>query len=333
MFAATRPDRVAGLILYAASACGVQKPDCPWQWSEVQWEDWLSRVATGWGTAEFARGSLGFFNPSHADDGQIERWWGRFQRLAASPGSQLAMEEQMRATDVRALLPSISAPTLVIHRTGDAVELVGQGRFIASQIPGAKFVELAGRDHEPWAGDSDQIVDEIKRYLVELRDSEDVAERVLATVLFTDIVGSTEKVTVLGDAAWKTLLARQRELANREIDRFRGRWVDSAGDGLFAIFDGPARAVRCAQAIARAAHPLGLAVRAGCHTGEVELVGDGVSGLAVHIGARIAAMAGAGRGVGVLHRPGPDSRFRTHVRRRRRARSQGRARTPGSSSG
>lgn len=292
MFAASRPDRVAGLILYAATACGVRKPDYPWQWSEDEWENWLANVQTRWGTAEFARESLRTFNPSHADDGQVVRWWGRYQRLSTSPGGQLALEQQMRATDIRALLPAIGVRALVLHRTDDSIEPVGQGRFIASLIPGAMYVELPGADHEPWAGDSDQVVDQIKRFLVDLDGHQAVAERVLVTVLFTDIVGSTEKVASLGDAAWKALIARQRDLARHEIERFRGRWVDSAGDGMFAVFDGPARAVRCAQEIARAAARLGLEVRAGCHTGEVEAVDNNVSGLAVHIGARIAALAG-----------------------------------------
>jgi pimeloyl-ACP methyl ester carboxylesterase len=292
MFAAGLPDRVAGLVLYAATACGVRKPDYPWQWSEEEWESYLEGVQTGWGTSEYARETLGLFMPSHVGDGRIERWWLRHQRLAASPGSQLALEQQLRATDIRALLPAIGVRTLVLHRVDDAIEPVGQGRYIAGQIPGARYVELLGGDHQPWAGDSDALVDEIGRFLAELRGSEEVAERVLATVLFTDIVGSTERAAALGDAAWTALIMRQRELARREVDRFRGRFVDSAGDGMLATFDGPARAVRCAQAVGATARLLGLEVRAGCHTGEIELLGDGVGGLAVHIGARVAALAG-----------------------------------------
>ncbi len=292
LFASSRPERVAGLILYAATAVGTQRPDYPWQWSDEAWSTYLAGVRDGWGTSEYARESMALFLPSHVGDSRIERWWARFLRLAASPGSQLAMEEQLRITDIRSLLPSIGVPTLVMHRTDDAVEPVGQGRYIAGQIPGARYAELPGADHFPWAGDSDAIVDEIGRFLAELRDGEELTERVLATVLFTDIVASTERAAAMGDAAWTAVLARERELARREVDRFRGRFVTSTGDGLLAVFDGPARAVRCAQAIASSARLLGLEVRAGCHTGEIELLGDDVGGLAVHIGARVSALAG-----------------------------------------
>ena len=292
MFASSRPERVAGLVLYAATACGIRKADYPWQWSDEEWVDYLDAVRVGWGTAAYAQESMALFLPSHVGDSRIERWWLRFQRLAASPGSQLAMEEQLRITDIRSLLPAIGVPTLVLHRVDDAVEPVGQGRYIAKQIPGARYVELQGEDHFPWAGDSDAIVDEISTFLAGLRDDESMADRVLATVLFTDIVGSTERAAAMGDSAWTAVLARERELARREVVRFRGRYIASTGDGLLAVFDGPARAVRCAQAISASARLLGLEVRAGCHTGEIELIGDDIGGLAVHVGARVAALAG-----------------------------------------
>lgn len=293
MFAASRPARVAGLVLYAATACGVRREDYPWQWSEQEWENYLDGVRGGWGTAQYARETMGFFMPSHVGDGRIERWWLRFQRLAASPGSALALEQQLRATDIRSLLPAIGVRTLVLHRVDDAIEPVGQGRFIAEKIPGARYVEFPGADHYPWAGDADALVDEIGRFLAELRGGEEIFERLLVTVLFTDIVGSTERAAAIGDAAWTALMLRQRDLAFGEVSRFRGHVVDTAGDGLLATFDGPARAVRCAQAIATSARPLGLDVRAGCHTGEVEILGHGVGGLAVHIAARVASLASA----------------------------------------
>ena len=293
MFAATRPDRVSGLVLYAATACGSRQPDYPWQWSDQEWDSYLDEVQHQWGTAAYAGRTLAYFNPSVADDGRIERWWLRWQRLTSSPGSQVAIEKQLRRTDVRSLLPVISVPTLVMHRTGDAIEPFGQGPYIAAQIPSARFVELQGVDHQPWAGDSDAIVDQVEKFLLELRGYEELAERVLATVLFTDIVASTERAAAVGDAAWRALIQRHRELARAELDRFRGRFIDSAGDGILATFDGPARAVRAAQAIMASARTLGLDVRAGCHTGEIELLGDGIGGIAVHIGARIAALAGA----------------------------------------
>jgi len=291
MFASSRPDRVAGLILYAATACGIRKPDYPWQWSDEEWASYLDALRTGWGTADYALETMPLFLPSHVGDSRIERWWLRFQRLASSPGSQLAMEEQLRITDIRSILPAIGVPTLILHRAGDAVEPVGQGRYIASQISGARYVELPGEDHQPWAGDSDALVDEVGLFLAELRDGESLAERVLATVLFTDIVKSTERAAAMGDTAWTAMLARERELARRDVERYRGRFVAWTGDGLLAVFDGPARAVRCAQAINTSALLLGLEVRSGCHTGEIELLGDDVGGIAVHIAARVAALA------------------------------------------
>ena len=292
MFAATRPDRVSGLVLFAATASGTRYEDYPWQWSDEEWDDYLEGVRQSWGTPVYSRQTLAFFNPSVADDGRIERWWLRWQRLTSSPGSQLALEQQMRGIDIRSLLPAIAVPTLVLHRSGDMVEPVGQGRYIASMIPGARFVELAGSDHLPWAGDSDAIADHVEKFLHEIRDAEQMDERVLATVLFTDIVGSTERAAAVGDAAWAALIKRQRELARADLERFRGRFIDSTGDGMLATFDGPARAIRAARAMMASARGLGLELRAGCHTGEVELLGDGIGGLAVHIGARIAALAG-----------------------------------------
>jgi len=291
MFAATRPDRTAGLILYAAAGCGTRDDDYPWQWSEEEWLAYLEDIAR-WGSEEYARDSLAFFNPSHVGDGRIESWWLRFQRLSVSPNGIVAIERIFRDLDVRPLLPAIGVKTLVLHRIGDRIEPVGASRFIAEQISDAKCVELDGEDHMPWAGDQDALADEIERFIDDVRGSEEISDRVLATVLFTDIVGSTERAAALGDAAWKAVLARHDEIARHEVDRFRGRVVVTTGDGLLAMFDGPARAVRCARAIAEAVRPLGLEIRAGCHTGEIELFGDDVRGLAVHIGARIAALAG-----------------------------------------
>ena len=294
MFAATRPERVVGLILYASAACGVQRPDYPWQWSEEAWQSWLKDVETRYGTAQFSQEWLPSYLPSHVGDGRIERWMERHWRLAASPNSMLAIESVYnRHMDIRPLLPVIGIKTLVMHRTDDQIEPVGAGRYIADHIPAARFVELPGGDHFPWAGDQDALIDEVERFMGEVLDSEEVSDRVLATVLFTDIVESTEKASMLGDMAWTALLARHDELARGEIERFRGRYINTTGDGLLATFDGPARAVRCAKAIAETSRPLGLEIRSGCHTGEVELVGDDVQGLAVHIAARVAALAGA----------------------------------------
>jgi class 3 adenylate cyclase len=192
--------------------------------------------------------------------------------------------------DVRHVLPTIRVPTLVLHRTGDLDVKIEEGRWLASQIPGARFVEMPGDDHMPWAGDQESLLDEVQEFLTGVRRGHDI-DRVLATVMFTDIVGSTEHLVRMGDTAWRAMLDRHHAIARREIASFRGREINTAGDGFFATFDGPARGVRCAMAIQSAARRLGIAIRAGLHTGEVELHGDDVTGLAVHIGARVAALA------------------------------------------
>lgn len=194
--------------------------------------------------------------------------------------------------DVRHVLPSVRVPTLIVHRTGDRLTFVEQGRYLAERIPGARLAELPGDDHMPFL-DSDQIIDEVEEFLTGTRQVAET-DRVLATVLFTDIAGSTERAAALGDRRWRDVLAGYYGTARRELARFRGREVDTAGDGLFAAFDGPARAVRCAEAISAGVRSLGIEVRAGLHTGECEMIGDKVGGIAVHIGARVASLARPG---------------------------------------
>jgi pimeloyl-ACP methyl ester carboxylesterase len=293
MVAATHPERVLGLVLYAASASGKRQVDYEGQWTEEEWDSYLDLVRTSYGTEEFAKTTLKMFIPSHVDDGRVTSWWTRYWRLSTSRNGNLEIERINRELDIRATIEAIDVPTLILHRTDDQIEPVGGSRFIASRMPSAEFVELPGGDHLPWAGDQDVLTNHLEAFVRQVRGSMDVADRVLATVLFTDIVESTQKAATLGDAAWKALLARHDEFARREVERFRGRYVNTTGDGLLATFDGPARAVRCAQAIAEATKPLGLEVRAGCHTGEIELEGDDIRGLAVHIGARVAAKANA----------------------------------------
>jgi pimeloyl-ACP methyl ester carboxylesterase len=293
MVAATRPERAMGLVLFAASASGKQQVDYEGQWSEEEWDSYLDLVRTSYGTEEFAKATLEMFIPSHVDDGRVTSWWTRWWRLSTSRNGNLEIERINREIDIRATIEAIDVPTLILHRTDDRIEPVDGSRWIASKMPAAAFVELAGGDHIPWAGDQDAVTDRLEAFVRQLRGSADVADRVLATVLFTDIVESTQKAATLGDAAWKAILARHDEFARREVERFRGRYVNTTGDGLLATFDGPARAVRCAQAIAEATKPLGLEVRAGCHTGEIELEGDDIRGLAVHIGARVATNANA----------------------------------------
>ncbi|MBA3689941.1 MAG: adenylate/guanylate cyclase domain-containing protein [Actinobacteria bacterium] len=290
MFAATHPDRVSALVLYAVAAAGVATEDFPWQWSPDEWDDYFRDLASGWGTRAYADKVVPWFQPSLADDERHKAWWARFMRQAASPNSVEAIERIWHLIDIRPILPTIQVPTLVLHRTDDQVEYVQAGRDVAERIPGARFIELAGGDDAPWAGDQETVLDEVEQFLTGKRHMPEI-DRVLATVLFTDIVGSTKKAAALGDGRWGELLTLHHERVRAELERFRGREIATAGDGFLATFDGPARAVLCGQAIAEAVHDLGIEVRAGAHTGEIELDGDDVRGIAVHIGARVGALA------------------------------------------
>ncbi len=295
MFASTRPDRVAALVLHATAARGTQVAEYPWQWSEEQWRDYLREVRNGWGTREYAKETLALFNPSLAGDRQMERWWERYQRLSASPSAIYAQEKVFREMDIRHLLPAISVPALVLHRTDDQIEPVGAGRYIADQIAGAEFVELGGADHFPWAGDQEALVAEVRQFIDQVqREHEEEFDRVLATVLFTDVVDSTARSAEMGDRRWREVRSQHDNLIRAQLARYRGREVDTAGDGFFAVFDGPARAARCGSRIAASMAQLGLEVRVGLHTGEVRYEGDAVTGIAVAIGARIGSLAEPG---------------------------------------
>jgi len=206
------------------------------------------------------------------------------------PGNALAYFHMNAQVDVRTILPSIRIPTLVLQRREDVYRDPGHAEYLAAHIPGARLVELSGRDHLPYVGDADAVLDEVEEFLTGVRPAPE-HDRVLATVLFTDIVGSTERASRVGDRAWTHLVDRHHALVREELSRFRGREIDTAGDGFLAVFDGPGRAVRCAEAIVRAIRALDLEVRAGLHTGEIELTGDKIRGIAVHIGARVAALA------------------------------------------
>jgi class 3 adenylate cyclase len=293
LFAATFPHRISACVLYGALACGKRQPGYPWQWSDEVWDPYLEALRKGWGTQAYADEILRWMAPSVADDEATRTWWARLMRLAGSPGTAGAMARLYRDTDIRGILGSIQAPTLVAHRTDDQVEQLAGARYLAEQIPGAKFVELPGTDYPPWGDDAEALLGEIEEFLTGARRGPE-SDRVLATVLFTDIVDSTKKAAQLGDAAWMEVLAVHDERAGAAIERLRGRRVKTTGDGLLATFDGPARAVRCAQSIRESVRPLGLEIRAGCHTGEIELAGNDVRGLAVHIGARVSALAGPG---------------------------------------
>jgi pimeloyl-ACP methyl ester carboxylesterase len=285
LFAATYPNRCRALILYGAFA-----RFSSWFPTEEAFAQFLGYVDQAWGTG----GAVPFFVPSRAGDPAFQRWFARFERLGASPASLTAYMRMNSQIDISDILPTIRVPTLVIHRTQDVTINVEGGRYLAKHIPGARYLELPGSDHPPMAGDNAaEIADAIQEFLTGARAPVQV-DRVLATVLFTDIVGSTEKAAMLGDRRWRDLLDRHHATIRSNLVRFRGHEIKTTGDGILATFDGPARGVRCAWAITEEIRPLGIEVRAGLHTGECEMMGDDVGGIAVHIGARVASLAGAG---------------------------------------
>jgi class 3 adenylate cyclase len=241
----------------------------------------------------FTGGDIDIWAPSLADDEAAKAWLGRYRRSAVTPGGLAQMFLLSLEIDVRAVLPTIAVPTLVLHRRGDRVVNRRAGEWMAAQIPGARYVELAGNDHFPWVGDSAAVIAEIEEFLTGQRHVEE-PDRVLATVLFTDIVGSTERATELGDREWRKKLDEHDVVVRRLLDRHRGREVKTTGDGFLATFDGPARGIRCALELQAALAPLGIEVRAGLHTGEVEVRGEDVGGIAVHIAARVQAAAEPG---------------------------------------
>jgi pimeloyl-ACP methyl ester carboxylesterase len=287
LFAATYPDRTTALILYGTYAKR-RDPDADYPWAQT-WAErqrYAEEVEREWGRES----DLGTMAPG-ADEA-LARWWGARARGAASPGAARDLILMNSQIDVRNVLPAIGVPTLVLHRSGDRDSRPDEGRYIAERIADARFVELAGEAHLPFI-DADQILDEVERFLTG-REPVREPDRVLATVLFTDIVGSTAKAAELGDARWRELLRQHHVLIRRQLERFQGDELDTTGDGFFARFDGPARAVRCACAMSTAVRDLGLEIRAGLHTGECEIMDGTFGGIAVHIGARVAAEARGG---------------------------------------
>lgn len=289
LMTASHPDRVNALVLYGTFSRLLEASDYPLGVTEEQLATLVDMSAKGWGEGV----GLGAWAPSRRDDTVLRQWWARLQRVAASPGMVRNIFALYPQLDIRDVLPAIQVPTLVLHRRNDRMVGVEMGRYLADHIAGAKFVELDGADHLFFTGDADTLLDEVEEFLTGVRPLPAV-ERVLATVLFTDIVDSTKRAVELGDQRWKELLGRHDAQVRRQLERFRGREVNTTGDGFLAWFDGPARAIRCAMAIRDVLRSLGLEVRAGVHTGEVELRDDDISGIAVHIAARVAAAAGPG---------------------------------------
>ena len=289
LFAATYPERVSSLVLYGTYARMSRAEDWPMGVPQSAFDDWRRLVHAEWG------GPVGvdLWAPSLEGDAAFERWWSRLLRQGTSPSGAADLMDLYREMDVRQVLPAIDVSALVIHRAADRLVRAEHGRYLAEHIPGARYVELPGEDHLWVVGDDDALLDEVEEFLVGSRRGSE-PERALATVLFTDIVGSTERAAALGDRAWRQLLERHDAAVRRQLDLHRGREVKTMGDGFLATFDGPARAIRCARALQEEVAGLGLEVRAGIHTGEVELIGDDVGGMAVNIGARIGALAGSG---------------------------------------
>jgi class 3 adenylate cyclase len=292
LFAATYPERTTGLVLYDPTARGRRAPDYPWGRSDAEWRDWLREVGEGWGSAEFFARYLADYSPSVAGDEEFGRWFVQHMRQSASPGAAVAFQRMVMEGDVTDVLATVRAPTLVLCRSTS----VGAAEYVASRIAGAVWKEIPGLvDGYSWVNPeaNDFIVRETELFVRGLGEAAE-PERVLATILFTDIVGSTERAAALGDTQWRTLLARHNALVRQQLARYRGQELDTTGDGFVAAFDGPGRAIRCACAISDDVRALGLEIRAGIHTGEGEIVDGRIGGIALHIAARVMAEAGTG---------------------------------------
>jgi class 3 adenylate cyclase len=289
LFAATYPERTSSLVLYGSYPRIAWAKDYPHGMMPERFQAFVDRIQREWGGGATAQ----IVAPSVAADAQFRQRSARFERLAASPGAAAAIQRMNYEIDVRHVLSAIRVPTLVLYRSGESWLHVKGSQYLAEHIPGARCVELSGVDYLPWIGDQDALIDEVEEFLTGTRTVPQ-PDRVLATILFTDIVDSTLRAAELGDRLWRELLECHNALVRQEISQFRGREIETTGDGFHATFDGPGRAIRCACAVSAAVRRLGIQIRAGLHTGEVEMMGDRIGGIAVHIGARVAAQAGAG---------------------------------------
>ena len=286
LFAATYPDRTTALVVHGSFPSSKKDQDTPWGWTPREFEEEAAAIERSWGTEDFFLREF----PSLVDDPSFLTWFASYARHAMSPGAAVAAWRMEWETDVRDILPAIHVPTLILHRREDEPEA---HRYIAEHITGAEYVELPGDEHIPYLGDQDSVLSEIERFVRAVGDVEAEFDRVLATVLFTDIVDSTAQSAAMGDRAWTEIRGQHDQIVRANLGRFRGREIKTMGDGFLATFDGPARGVRCAEAIASGVRPLGIEIRAGLHTGEIAFEGDDVAGLGVAIGARVGAKAGA----------------------------------------
>jgi class 3 adenylate cyclase len=289
VYSATHPERVEALITFGGRARLIRGADYPWGITDETFEAWMDQIEASWGRNDPA--SVALFAPGMVDDQVFRKWHAQYLRLSASPSGLSEMIRILTIHDIRSVLPSVRVPTLNLVRTDSG--RLDDVRYMADHIPEASLVVLPGADAYLHVGDTDAVIDEVQEFVTGVRDAPDF-ERVLATVLMTDIVGSTELAASLGDRKWTELLDAHDKVIDQQLERFRGRKVNPTGDGMLATFDGPARAIRCAQAMVDATSRLDIRIRAGLHTGEIELRGDDVGGIGVHIGARVASLAGAG---------------------------------------
>jgi len=291
LFAATYPQRTRALMTFGGFARLLAAADYPWGRSEESQLALLEQVRDAWGSLPVG---IEARVPSKTGDEAFRQWWTRYLVRSATPRTAAALSRMNSQIDIRHILPAIRVPTLIMHRIGDRTVDARAGRYMAGRIPGARYAEYVGDDHLPWTSeDAERIAGDIEQFVTGARHAPE-ADRVLATVMFVDIVKSTERAAEIGDHKWRGLLEGFYGTVRRNLERYRGREVDTAGDGFLGTFDGPARAVRCAQGISTDVSSLGIAVRVGVHTGEVEVMGEKVGGIAVHIGARIAGLAGPG---------------------------------------
>jgi class 3 adenylate cyclase len=293
VFAATYPERVSALVLHASHPATLRDVDYPWGASSIDNEAMAADFDSGWGDEEHEARRLEILAPSVADDPVAVRWYARMLRSAMSPPEAAASIRALPSIDVRYVLPTISVPTLLLHRVGDRAANVGASRYMAERIPGARFVELEGDDHLPMFGNADALLDEVEAFLTGVRPTPR-AERLLASVLFTDVVDSTRRAVQQGDASWQDLLGRHNDLVRDQLREWGGRELNTTGDGFVASFDSPTRAIHCASTITRRGPELGIEIRAGIHTGECERTGDDIAGIAVHLAARVSSLARAG---------------------------------------
>src|SRR3954447_10300480 len=290
LFAATYPDRAQALVISGGLARSTAAPDYPWALPvDALTESGIELIAPHWGEGAIIEVAA----PSVAANPTARAWFGRVERSSVSPGMIASLVQMFLDIDVRAVVPSVHVPALVIHRTHDRLVNVRHGRWLAEHLPNAKLAELPGDDHPPWFGDSERVLGEIEEFLTGSRQAAE-RDRILATVLFTDIVDSTRTAAELGDRRWREVLEGHQRIVRDALGRFAGREVKSTGDGFLATFDGPARAVRCAEAVVGASAAAGVHVRAGLHAGECEVMGTDIGGIAVHIAARVSALAGPG---------------------------------------